>query len=134
MAPVRGFGAVREFEMRADDAFTYASMGRSVERPWGLDGGGPGSTNYLEIASDGARQRIARIARRDLQPGDRVTVVTGGGGGFGDPLARPPEEVAEDVRNDYLSAAAARDDYGVVVGEDGALDQAATDALRRERS
>ena len=129
-----GFGAVREFEMRADDAFTYASMGRSVERPWGLDGGGPGSTNYLEIVSDGVRQRVARIARRDLQPGDRVTVVTGGGGGFGDPLTRPPEEVAEDVRTDYLTAAAAREEDGVVIGEDGAPDEAATAALRRERS
>lgn len=37
------------------------------------------------------------------------------GGGWGDPLERDPQAVLRDVRNEYVSAHAARRDYGVVV-------------------
>ena len=62
--------------------------------------------------------------------GDRVAVVTGGGGGYGDPRARPPAEVAEDVRNGYLSPERALEDYRVAVSAEGRLDAAVTAALR----
>jgi N-methylhydantoinase B len=54
-----------------------------------------------------------------------------GAGGYGDPLERDPEAVARDVRNELVSVAAARRDYGVVI-EDGALDPAASERLRAE--
>jgi N-methylhydantoinase B len=59
----------------------------------------------------------------------------GGGAGFGSPLERDPEAVKEDVLDEYVSAAAARERYGVVLTgdpEDGtlAVDAAATRALR----
>ena len=38
-----------------------------------------------------------------------------GPGGWGDPLARDPERVLRDVRNEFVSVGAARDDYGVVI-------------------
>jgi N-methylhydantoinase B len=54
-----------------------------------------------------------------------------GGGGYGDPLERDPERVAEDVREGYVSIAAARDQYGVVLtGKDLVPDLEATEALR----
>ncbi len=53
-----------------------------------------------------------------------------GGGGFGDPHARDAGTVAEDVRNGLVTAEAARSDYGVAVGDDGTLDEAATRTLR----
>jgi N-methylhydantoinase B len=64
-----------------------------------------------------------------MQPGDTITVMTAGGGGFGDPFEREPEKVFFDVRAGFVSAAKARRDYGVVV-EGGRLDLAATGALR----
>ncbi len=41
--------------------------------------------------------------------------VTNGGGGWGDPLAREPERVKNDVRDEYVSIEGALRDYGVVV-------------------
>lgn len=129
-----GFGVIREFEILGDEAHTYASIGRSIERPWGLDGGGQGSNNYLEIVNNGETKRVARIPYYPVKRGGRVRVVTGGGGGFGDPFTRPVDEVIEDVRNDYITPDIARKAYGVVLAADGALDEAATAKLRAGRA
>jgi len=56
-----------------------------------------------------------------------------GGGGFGNPLDRPPDRVLGDVRSGYVSVEAAARDYGVVVRQDGrifTLDIQATQRLR----
>ena len=129
-----GFGAIREYEILGEDAFIYGGMGRNRERPWGMAGGGPGSCNGYEVVRNGTTVRYGRTQKGDLAPGDRVRIVTGGGGGFGDPLARPPEAVREDVLDGYIDAEAARADYGVVMDADGAVDRAATEACRRERA
>jgi N-methylhydantoinase B len=63
--------------------------------------------------------------------GRRVRLETPGGGGWGDPLARDPDLVARDVRLGYVSAERARELYGVVIGADGAVDEAGTAASRR---
>jgi N-methylhydantoinase B len=58
-------------------------------------------------------------------------MVTGGGGGHGDPFQRPAEDVLEEVRAEYITAAQAREDYGVVVAADGrSIDTAGTSRLR----
>jgi N-methylhydantoinase B len=41
-----------------------------------------------------------------------VRIMTGGGGGYGPPAERDPEAVRRDVREGYVSAQAARRDYG----------------------
>ena len=54
-----------------------------------------------------------------------------GAGGWGDPLERDPEMVLRDVKNELVSPAAARRDYGVVLdGMPPAVDGAATRQLR----
>jgi N-methylhydantoinase B/oxoprolinase/acetone carboxylase alpha subunit len=55
-------------------------------------------------------------------------------GGYGDPLDRPPDEVREDVLDDFTTIALARDAYGVVFTDERTLeiDAAATEALRAE--
>jgi N-methylhydantoinase B len=70
-----------------------------------------------------------------LDEGDGYAVETGGGGGFGDPLERPAEQVLRDVTPGYVSVEAAQRDYGVVInalGHHFALDIEATEVLRRE--
>ena len=42
----------------------------------------------------------------------------GGGGGYGDPLERAPERVADDVGRGLVSRGAARSRYGVVIDDD----------------
>jgi N-methylhydantoinase B len=55
-----------------------------------------------------------------------------GAGGYGDPFARDPQAVLEDVLDDYVSIEAAREHYGVVI-VDERVDEAATAALRGRR-
>jgi N-methylhydantoinase B len=59
-----------------------------------------------------------------------VIVRTGGGGGWGDPLERDPAAVRTDVQEEFISARAAREDYGVVLRDDLSVDQTATERQR----
>jgi len=130
-----GFGLVREYEIECDDAVLYASFGRTATRPWGADGGGEGSLNGIEVVRGGSRRRLTRTPRFPLQRGDRVLILTGGGAGWGDPFARAPEAVAEDVRDGLLAAGDAVATYGVVLDPaTGAADTAATVELRTQRA
>jgi N-methylhydantoinase B len=47
-----------------------------------------------------------------MEPGDRLTFRTAGGGGWGDPSARDPLAIADDLAKGYISSEAARRDYG----------------------
>ena len=61
-----------------------------------------------------------------------VEVTIAGGSGYGNPLERPAEEVAQDVVDGFLSVGRARSEYGVAVDPDGAVQLDATAALREE--
>lgn len=64
-------------------------------------------------------------------PGDRVAFHSAGGGGFGNPMERDPQDVAEDIRNGYVSIEKARENYGVIIEpETLAVDEAATAGCR----
>jgi N-methylhydantoinase B len=65
-----------------------------------------------------------------LTEGDRVVLRSAGGGGYGDPLRRPPEAVADDLRLGYISKEVATRIYGLVTTADGAVDAPATQAAR----
>lgn len=74
-----------------------------------------------------------------VKAGDIVRILTPGGGGWGDPLARVPEWVRLDVQRGLVSLESARDDYGVVLHAVADLrrgfevDVAATASLRAAR-
>lgn len=116
--------------MLAPNASLSASFGRSIERPWGLNGGSEGSCNRVEVTRNGEVIRGARLPTLALSAGDRVKLITGGGGGFGDPLERPKHEVVADVRDGYITVEQAKQQYLVVVSGAGELDEAATASLR----
>jgi N-methylhydantoinase B len=106
---------------------------RWLTYPWGVNGGEPGARGrkWIERA-DGTTQVLpSKIHDVPVRPGDVLHFVTWGGGGWGDPLARDPELVAREVRRGLVTADGARR-YGVVVGQDGGVDPAATEALRAE--
>jgi N-methylhydantoinase B len=66
-----------------------------------------------------------------LRRGDVLRIETGGGGGWGHPYDREPEQVRDDVLDGFVSLSSARDDYGVVLTDsDHEVDLAATLALR----
>ena len=129
-----GLGISRTVRTRAP--MTFASqIDRKHCRPWGLAGGNDGAGNEVTLRLDGrevAELPNAKVVTQRLKSGDTFTVRSGGGGGFGSPLERNPESVAFDVAEEYVTATEARDVYGVVLGRDGVVDRAATEALRRE--
>ncbi|GAK34569.1 5-oxoprolinase [Iodidimonas nitroreducens] len=100
--------------------------------PWGVNGGTPGqrARKILERA-DGSRQVIGnKVDDIRVGPGDCLHYITWGGGGWGDPLARDPALVALEVRRGLVTPNGAKR-YGVVLGDDGAVDTAATESLRK---
>jgi N-methylhydantoinase B len=62
--------------------------------------------------------------------GDFIRLELPGGGGFGDPAERDPEQVVLDVADGLISREAAARDYRVAVAADGGVDFAATARLR----
>ena len=100
--------------------------------PWGLEGGLPALGNALEMRIDGEWRSgpNAKAFSQRLKAGDAYRVLSGGGGGFGDPRLRPADKVAHDVSEGYVSRDAARTLYGVALNDDGSIDEAATQGLR----
>ena len=109
---------------------------REVVPPWGINGGlyGGTSAKWIVRAKTGEKERIpSKIDNLEVEAGDVIIFRTAGSGGWGDPYERPAEEVARDVRYDLVSPEQALEGYGVVLGDDLALDVAATETLRAER-
>jgi N-methylhydantoinase B len=101
----------------------------------GVEGGGPGRPGSLVIDPDAEKPTtvLRRVPLMGPYPAGTVfRATTGGGGGWGSPKERDPESVLADVRDGLLTAAQARETYGVVVAGDAEprLDAAATRRLR----
>ena len=109
---------------------SFVGFERHFCPPWGLDGGHSGSPAYVEIESNGERRKVLKASRVPLQPGDRVHVYSGGGGGYGAPMERDENAVGLDVMRGFVSIAKAAEIYGVVVLEDGSVDKLRTKKLR----
>lgn len=91
-------------------------MIRSKCLPWGLHGGGNGAGNEARVIKpDGKEEILPRTDKFQLHPGDRVRMLTGGGGGYGPPFEREPEKVLADYLNGYITIEGARKDYGVAI-------------------
>lgn len=113
-----------------DTRITARNRDRSRFRPWGVLGGrAAGLSDMVVNPGTDEQRRLGSADTAVLQPGDVLEVRSAGGGGRGDPMAREPWRVARDVACGYLSAEAARRDYGVVL-KAGDVDAAATEALR----
>lgn len=104
---------------------------KTKTEPWPIAGGNPGRPNRIVLDPGTSREIIKGGSYNKLNDGDVLANETGGGGGYGNPLDRDPQAVATDVRNGFVSVAAARSDYAVVVTEDFTVDLQETAALRR---
>jgi N-methylhydantoinase B len=114
-----GNGLVRDYRVTADEAYLTTTFGRHKFLPWGIAGGKEGSANYVRILHrDGGEEIFGKTARYRLERDEVARLVTGTGGGWGDPKKRPAEKVADDVRNGYITFDQARRDYGVEVNRD----------------
>ncbi|MGI8312684.1 hydantoinase B/oxoprolinase family protein [Saccharopolyspora sp. ASAGF58] len=106
---------------------------RHTSRAWGLDDGiGAPHSEAAILRADGSEESLPSKTMVNLERGDRLRVRLSGGGGHGDPMSRPPSLVATDVADQRVTVSQAREVYGVVLDADGAVDDAATEALRAE--
>jgi N-methylhydantoinase B len=104
---------------------------RWFTKPWGVNGGEPGARARKILEKPDGTQTIVgnKLEEPPVEAGDILHFITWGGGGWGDPLTRDPELVAREVLQGLVTADGARL-YGVVLDAAGAVDAAATEALR----
>jgi 5-oxoprolinase (ATP-hydrolysing)/N-methylhydantoinase A len=132
-----GLGQKVRFRKLEDDGqTTLVSIypeGVGVDLP-GLFRGRPGGGAF-----GGVRTLDGKLVK-DCGTGDLVSltsteevaeVVLAGGAGFGDPLERPLDKIANDLANGYVTARATAHEYGVIASGDGRIDEAATLESRR---
>ena len=131
-----GLGVVKKQRMLTEGFITHEAD-RHEDVPWGVFGGWNGAGGRLEIYNDAhpgdGRSMPAKFSGLRVEPGDVMAFYGPSGGGYGDPLDRPAEKVLEDVLDGFYTSEAARSTFGVVVDlESEMVDEAATDAVRRE--
>jgi N-methylhydantoinase B len=113
-----GFGLVRDYRVLSESAQLTTTFGRHKYPPWGAAGGGPGSPNGVAVIPDGESEPVVwkgKLARYPLKRGDVARMVTGVGGGYGDPARRDPDAVRQDVRSEFLSLEQAQEIYGIAI-------------------
>ena len=128
-----GCGLFRTFEV-GPDSYLYLWLERSVTPAWGLFGGrdavGPDVIVNPGLPDE---RRMLKVNAHPVAAGSVVELKTGGGGGFGHPYERDSERVRADVLDGFVSREAAERDYGVVLDDGLAVDEAATGERRASR-
>jgi N-methylhydantoinase B len=132
-----GAGIRRDLRFLADEGKLTNLSERQRFAPYGVFGGRPGALARTVIDPGPDEEIVHGKQSREFAYGAVISFQQSGAGGYGDPLERDPARVLEDVMDDYVSVAAARADYGVVITGDGfdlRVDEAATLALRASRT
>jgi N-methylhydantoinase B len=136
-----GFGYDKKIRA-LDECRLISNADRSMLGCYGVNGGKTGQSYQVSvIASDGDEKVYPGMSDTvAVKPGSSVRVVTTGGGGWGDPLAREADKVVYDLQCGLISEQSARNDYGVAIAlkgrkwmHDAAQTQALRERLRKER-
>ena len=126
-----GLGIVRWNRFLTDGFMTMEGDKHTV-RPWGYNGGLPGtSANLIKNPDRTAEELPSKLNGYRFQAGESVQILVPSSGGYGDPLERPAEQVFEDILDEIVSVETAYRDYGVVIS-DMELDIRATEIRREE--
>jgi len=127
------------------------SMGAQVPTTTGLAGGHPSATNLFTVQRqakieelfkegilptkfeemEGETEVHAAMSETSLSLGDAYRTICNGGGGYGDALERSYDLIEKDVRNGCVTKEAAENYYGAVINEEGLVDVAKSDSLRK---
>ncbi|MGI9336295.1 MAG: hydantoinase B/oxoprolinase family protein [Gammaproteobacteria bacterium] len=118
-----GLGTTKCILCRTTDITVSQMTDRHRIKPWGLTGGleggngatllnSKGTSDWLTVVQAHNKSSSSKFSNVVFRPGDRVRLVTPGGGGYGDPRERDPATVQEDLAEGYISAQQAEDAYG----------------------
>ncbi|MEO3388643.1 hydantoinase B/oxoprolinase family protein [Mesorhizobium sp. CAU 1741] len=128
-----GLGAIYEIELLEKNADVFLFGERGKFAPKGVVGGGDAALNrftYEQADGDHTPPMVSKMVGIHIDRGQKVRLETPGGGGYGSAFERDAEAVARDVRQGFVTAARARQDYGVVLDAQGDPDLEKTNALR----
>jgi len=129
-----GIGVVKSQRILTDGFITHENE-RHHDIPWGIFGGWSGATGKVEVFNiddpDAVRDMPAKFSGLRVKSGDVHAFYAPCGGGYGNPLERPAEQVLGDVLDDFCTVEHARNAYGVVIDiVNEQVDEAATESLR----
>ncbi len=129
-----GVSLRRTWRMLADEGILQVRADRATHLPYGLQGGGPG-TSSRNLLNPGTPEETLLAAKltMTLKAGQVFRHELPGAGGWGSPLSRDPQAVLADVREGKVSIDGALRDYGVVIlGSPASVNLEASAALRAE--
>ncbi len=110
-----GLGLCREYVFVGHEP-SYTILADRVRFPaWGLFGGRSGKTARYVLIGENGETDLPSKTTVQLEKGQSVRLESCGGGGYGPPYERDPEQVLADVRQEKISPLRARDEYGVAV-------------------
>jgi len=114
-----GVGLRRAYRILAPEALLQMRTDRVAFAPYGLAGGEPGgrSRNFMEIGN--AREPLPAKVTMTVPGGALIVHEQAGAGGFGDPKARDPALVEEDLADGKISEDFAQRHYGFVSDKAG---------------
>lgn len=99
--------------------------------PKGVCGGGDAKGNHQYLQrGNGNTEILSPCAVVNLAPEDRIQSYTCGGGGYGSPFEREPQQVLKDVLEGWITRERAGDIYGVIIDHDDCIDEQATTQQR----
>ncbi len=130
-----GIGVVKAQRVLTPAFITHESE-RHTDAPWGIFGGHDGTVGRCTITNptrpEDTRDMPSKFSGLAVGTDDVMTYYSPNGGGYGNPLNRPPVKVLEDVLDGFCSVEHARSVYGVAVNlETETVDMDATEGLRQ---
>ncbi len=130
-----GLAMIMEFQLFAPNSVVTArNRDRSIFSSPGICGGKAGARSlFLKNPGCGKEVNLMNSDVVACEPGDIISLRGSGGGGYGDPFDRAVELVVDDVRRGFVSREHARSAYGVEIGADLLVDEAATRRMRSTR-
>ena len=129
-----GMGSIKELHYLSDGGTSVEADG-FVYGAWGFDGGSTGIPGTLTLRTLDNKDIAlpSKVPYRSVKAGERLITIGATGGGYGDPFRRDPQQVLEDVLDEYYTRDTARREYGVVITEEMQLDHEGTEQLRCQR-
>ena len=126
-----GLAMIRTYEILDDEVRVQIRSDRGMRQPWGVAGGGSAPPPAVWLGNRDGKTRMPGKSIVMANAGDWIETQWCGAGGYGDPLARRPEAVLQDVTEEKITVARARYIYGVVLAPDGqSVDDGETRAQR----
>jgi N-methylhydantoinase B len=108
-----GLGVRRTWRVLDHQAHASVCCERTVTPPFGLSGGQPGAPARIALQAPRSNPRKLTSKGGFLAPsGSLVVMDAPGSGGYGPAAERDPAALAEDLLDGYVTASAARRDYG----------------------